>query len=131
MSPDHNPPWDDAPSKPYFSVGAGSLAAFLWKSRDEQSAWQYEFNLFRVNGNGEVSQLLTPADLLYVVKLAQVLAQLIAEDDGLPLRDQRPLAELAEDLGNWLQRAQGGTDLKDQSPESLRCPARRKKGHHS
>lgn len=80
-------------------VGAGRLASMIWKAGDEQSGWRYRFNLFRTSGRGgRISQVFTPADVIYFVKLAQVLAAVIADDGCLDPIERGVLKRLADDL---------------------------------
>lgn len=85
--------------KPYCSVGAGQLTSFVWKSGDQDSGWRYRFNLFRLAAKGgRVSQLFGPSDLFHFVKLAQVLAAVLADDGCLSSGDRRVLKRLAANL---------------------------------
>lgn len=82
--------------KPYAMVGAGSLAASLWKLGNESDGWRYDFTVFRLDHQqGEVSQVLTPCDIADLVKLARVLAQVIADDGCVPSGLRRELDALA------------------------------------
>lgn len=92
--------------KPYCSVGAGRLTAFVWKSGDNDPGGRYQFNLFRLAADGgRVSQLFAPADLIHFVKLTQVLAAVIADDGCLSPVDRGVLKRLADDLDQLLLRA--------------------------
>lgn len=81
--------------KPYAMVGAGKLVSTLWKSGDQQAGWRYHFNLFRMTARGQVGQLLSPGDLIDLIKLARVLAATLAEDGCLSSARRRELACLA------------------------------------
>lgn len=75
--------------KPYAMVGAGRLAASIWKTGDERSGWNYRFNVFRMSGtNGRVTQRFSPNDVADLAKLVRVLAFTLA-DDGCVTADLR------------------------------------------
>ncbi len=77
-------------TKPYCSIGAGQLTAFLWKDGDRVGGARYRFNAFRLlKGNGKVSQSFRPADLKSFAKLIQVLTALIADDGCLEDAERR------------------------------------------
>jgi hypothetical protein len=78
--------------KPHAMLGAGGLAAALWKTGDPRSGWRYRFNIFRMrHTSGRVSQQLAPGDVPDLVKLAQLLAFTFSEEEDLD-------AELRDDL---------------------------------
>ena len=80
-------------------LGAGRLASVLWKTGDELSGWRYRFNVYRMTAsNGEVCQLLRPADVRDLVKLSQVLAAVLADDGCVSVKQRRELADLAAKL---------------------------------
>lgn len=80
-------------------LGAGKLAAAVWKIGDQVAGWRYRFNLFRMPfRTGRVSQLLRSADLTDLVKLCQVLAATLAEDGCLPPAERAALCQLAARL---------------------------------
>jgi hypothetical protein len=80
-------------SKPHAMLGAGNLTAALWKTGDPRSGWRYRFNVFRMHhASGRVSQRLGPGDVPDLVKLAQLLALTLSEEEDLD-------AELRDDLG--------------------------------
>ena len=82
--------------KPYAMLGAGKLAASLWKLGDEAAGWRYRFNIFQLNSkSGRVSQRLAPSDVGDLVKLAQILAATLADDGCLSAEQRRKLADLA------------------------------------
>ncbi len=77
-------------TEPYAVTGAGPITAFIRKSGDEQSGWQYRFNIFRMyQTSGRVSQWFHPSDLEHIAKLVKVVAQELAQDGCLKneLRD--------------------------------------------
>ena len=79
--------------KPCAMLGAGSLAASLNKYGDEQGGWRYRFNIFRMSkASGRVSHKLSPRDMPDLVRLAQLLAFTLSEEDGLD-------SSLRDDLG--------------------------------
>lgn len=83
-------------------VGAGRLASMIWKDGDEQLGWRYRFNVFRTQSRGgRVSQLFTPADVIHLVKLAQVLAAVISDDGCLDPIERGVLKRLADDLDEF------------------------------
>lgn len=87
---DHQLATEETPSTshgPYMMLGAGQLCAAVRKEGDEQSGWQYRFNVFRMSKKtGTVEQCFNPGDITDLVKLARVLAYAIA-DDGCLSRD--------------------------------------------
>lgn len=86
-------------NKPYAMVGAGRLAASIWKSGNEADGWSYGFNVFRCEAStGEVSQRLEPDDIRSMAKLARVLAQVIADDGCVSSEQRNDLHCLATDL---------------------------------
>jgi hypothetical protein len=94
-----------ANSKPMGMVGAGRLTSMIWKHGNQQSGWRYRFNLFRTaTGGGRVSQLFRPADVIHFVKLAQVLASVIADDGCLSQVERGVLKRLAADLDELWER---------------------------
>ena len=107
--------------RPYCSLGAGNLTSFLWKSGDADSGWRYRFKLFRMAAqDGRVSQLFRPADLMHFVKLAQVMAAVIA-DDGCLSPERGDLRRLATELDELLTRSAEPTNAHPASsnPEEL------------
>lgn len=85
--------------KPYAMVGAGTLAASLWKLGNESDGWRYDFTVFRLDPqNGDVSQILAPSNIGDLVKLARVLAQVVADDGCVPSALRRELDALASNL---------------------------------
>ena len=92
--------------KPMAMVGAGRLTSMIWKDGDERAGWRYSFNLFRLAAQGgRVSQLFKPADVIHFVKLAQVLAAVIADDGCLTQIECGVLKRLAKDLDGVLGHA--------------------------
>jgi hypothetical protein len=85
--------------KPCAMLGTGQLVSNLWKFPDDQGGWRYRFNIYRMSGgNGHVSQLLRPVDVQDLVKLCQVLAATLANDDYIPAEQQYDLADLSVKL---------------------------------
>lgn len=71
----------------------------IWKTGDDNSGWRYRFNLFRTRRRGgRVGQLFAPADVIQLVKLAQVLAAVIADDGCLDPIERGVLKRLATEL---------------------------------
>lgn len=86
-------------NKPYAMVGAGDLAASIWKERALNARWKYGFNIFRLDSrNGRVTQQLLPRDILDLIKLARVLAQVIADDGCLSSQIRQELLSLAASI---------------------------------
>ena len=80
-------------------LGTRRLASALWKIPNKQGDWTCRFNVYRMNGRtGHVSQLLRPDDVPDLVKLCQVLAVTLANDDCIPADQRRTLADLAVKL---------------------------------
>ena len=100
-NPRHNVP----PEKPMGMVGSGPLTALIWKSGHQDSGWRYQFSLFRQLRAGKVSQLFRPLDLIYFIKLLQVLAAVIADDGCLSPVETGVLRRVEQDLDQLLQRA--------------------------
>lgn len=101
--------------KPYCSIGSGPLTSFLWKSGDANKGWRYHYNVFRLaSKGGRLRQLFAPSDLIYFVKLIQVLASVIADDGCLSAVDRGVLRRLATDLDSLLRNA---TNLRSASNE--------------
>lgn len=91
--------------KPMGMVGAGPLTSMIWKTGDPDAGWRYRFNLFRTTSrSGRISQLFTPADVIHFVKLAHVLAAVLADDGCLSPVERGVLKRLAADLDEWWSR---------------------------
>ena len=100
-----NPRKSSAAEKPIGMVGSGPLTALIWKSGHQDSGWRYQFSLFRQLKAGKVSQLFRPLDLMYFIKLLQVLAAVIADDGCLSPVETGVLRRIEQDLDRLLQRA--------------------------
>ena len=100
-----NPRRNAPPEKPMGMVGSGPLTALIWKSGHQDSGWRYQFSLFRQLRAGKVSQLFRPLDLIYFIKLLQVLAAVIADDGCLSPVETGVLRRVEQDLDRLLQRA--------------------------
>lgn len=100
MQPLTNVPSDqEFCKKPYRFVGAGRLTSMLWKTGDEHSGGKYRFNIVRGPTLLEsFNPLFEPADLSDLVKLAQVMASVIADDGCLHADDRKRLKSLISDL---------------------------------
>ncbi len=98
---------DMSTPKPMGVVGAGQLASMIWKDGDQFAGWRYRFNLFRMDRRGKrISQLFRPSDVIHLVKLAQVLAAVLADDGCLTAVERGSLKRLADDLDQfWNQTA--------------------------
>lgn len=101
----NNPRHKVPPEKPMGMVGSGPLTALIWKSGHQDSGWRYQFSLFRQLRAGKVSQLFRPLDLMYFIKLLQVIAAVIADDGCLSPIETGVLRRVEEDLDQLLQRA--------------------------
>ncbi len=113
--------------KPMAMVGAGRLTSMIWKNGDERTGWRYSFNLFRLTTHGgRVSQLFKPADVIHLVKLAQVLAAVIADDGCLTQIECGVLKRLATDLDEVLRdtpdNSEGFQDGEKRSPHAAASP---------
>lgn len=104
-------PLTDVPSdqkfckKPYSFVGAGRLTSMLWKTGDEHSGVRYRFNIVRGPSLLEsFNPLFEPADLSDLVKLAQVMASVIADDGCLQADDRKRLRWLIKELDALTRR---------------------------
>ncbi len=81
---------DASEKRPTALLGAGRLAAMLWRSYAGKRGWLYRFNIFRVNQrSGRVTQHFTSEDVGDFAKLVQLLACAMSEDGYLEpdLRD--------------------------------------------
>lgn len=88
-------------TKPDAMVGAGRLAAGLWKNRNGQV--DYDFNVFRVDRTtGDVTQRFQSGDLPDLARLAQLLAAEISRDEALGDETCDDLACLASCLEDVL-----------------------------
>jgi hypothetical protein len=85
--------------KPYAMVGAGDLTASIWKECAVGASWKYGFNIFRLDRrNDRVTQRLLPGDIGDLIKLARVLAQVIADDGCLSSQIRQELLSLAASI---------------------------------
>ena len=85
--------------KPYAMVGAGRLTASIWKEPGLNARWKYGFNIFRLDSrNRRVTQRLLPRDIADLIKLARVLAQVIADDGCSSSGVRRELLSLAASI---------------------------------
>lgn len=85
--------------KPYAMLGAGELSVSLWKRGNDTEGWSYDFTVFRLDvSTGEVDQLMNLAHLGDFVKLARVLAQVIADDGCVSHTLRRKLNRLASQI---------------------------------
>ncbi len=100
-----NPRKSATAEKPMGMVGAGPLTALIWKNGHQDSGWRYQFSLFRQLRAGKVSQLFRPLDLMYFIKLLQVIAAVIADDGCLSPIETGVLRRVEQDLDQLLQRA--------------------------
>lgn len=91
-------------NEPYMVVGAGELVSHVRRSAVEPGVMSYYFNLFRLQLDGEASQLFRPRDLIDIVKACQVLAFTIADDGWVSSELRRELLALADDLDAVTQR---------------------------
>lgn len=89
MSTDH---------EPYAVLGAGELVSHVRRTAVEPGAMSYYFNLFRLQLDGEATQLFRPNDLINIVKACQVLAFTIADDGWVSNKLRRELLALADGL---------------------------------
>lgn len=105
--------------KPMGMVGAGPLTSMIWKSGEEDAGWRYRFNLFRTTARGgRVSQLFTPADVIHFVRLAHVLAEVLADDGCLSPIERGVLKRLAAELDEWWSRQTRKTAGNGQTPQN-------------
>ena len=105
-------PQNDATSRPYAVIGAGDLVSHLQRSSDDVGTLSYQFNLFRMQQNAEVTHALRPEDLRHIVKVCQVMAFAIADDGWIPAVVRRELFALANDLDEVTQRWSTSNDEK-------------------
>ena len=84
--------------KPYAVLGAGELVSHVNRTAVEPGVMSYYFNLFRLQVDGEATQLFRPTDLINIVKACQVLAFTIADDGWVSDKLRRDLLALADSL---------------------------------
>ena len=84
--------------QPYFVAGAGELVCHVHRDDEGKSSFEYRFNLFRIDSEGEATSWLRADDLRDIVKACQVLAFSIADDGWIEDSLREELAELANDL---------------------------------
>ena len=85
-------------NQPHFVSGAGELVCHVHRDDVGQSSFQYRFNLFRIDSDGEATSWLRADDLRDIVKACQVLAFSIADDGWVEDSLREELAELANEL---------------------------------
>lgn len=86
-------------NKPYLMFGAGKLTASVWKSEAAHAGCLYRFNIYRLCADsGCVTQRLSASDVPDLVKLARVLAQVIADDGGICSDLRQRLDDLAASI---------------------------------
>ena len=89
--------------KPYAMLGAGPLAASIWKAKRKGQQFAYRFNIFRMCArSGQVSQRFTPSDIPHLVSLVRLLAFEIANDGCLDVNQRDDLSCLAACLDEVL-----------------------------
>ena len=94
--------------KPYATMGAGRLAATLWKLGEERSGWRYRFSLFRMSPHsGHVTQRFGPDDIQDIAKLLRLLAFTLADDGCLSASLRSDLRCLSTCLGAAMGIADG------------------------
>ena len=99
--------------RPMEIVGAGPLISTIWKLGDEHTGWRYRFNLTRQTSSKSVfTDLFQPLDLVNFIKLIQVLAAVIADDECLTQAERTTLRNLAAQLDDFL----GGAIFKANEP---------------
>ena len=85
------------PTKPDATVATGRLAARFWKKTNGQ--FEYDFEVFRNDQtDGEASHHFQSADLVDLVRLVQLLADEISQDESLGSKTCDDLASLAMSL---------------------------------
>jgi len=84
--------------QPHFVAGAGELVCHVHRDDEGRSSFQYRFNLFRIDSEGEATSWLRANDLRDIVKACQVLAFSIADDGWIEGSLREELAELANEL---------------------------------
>jgi len=117
--------------KPMGMVGAGPLTSMIWKTGDQDAGWRYRFNLFRTSARGgRVSQLFTPADVIHFVKLAHVLAKVLADDGCLSPIERGVLKRLAAELDEWWSRQPQKTPRNGQASQNGHFSSHSTDGDH-
>ncbi len=91
--------------RPYTVIGAESLTSSLYKTGDESVGFQYRFNITRLNARtGRVSQWFAPADVIALVKLAQVIASELQHDGCMNAMLRDDLRRVAMHLDEALDK---------------------------
>ena len=91
----------DLTQEPHTMIGAGRLAAGLWKKRTDEI--DFDFNVFRLDRNtGVVGQQFQSGDLADLARLVQLLAAEMATDEALGVETCDDLACLAASLEDVL-----------------------------
>jgi hypothetical protein len=100
-----------ARTRPYAVLGAGDLVSHLQRRCGNGEPARYRFNLFRICPGERVTHALRPGDLRDIVKLCQVVAFTIADDDWIHRNLRRELVQLADELDqvtrNWSESDDG------------------------
>lgn len=92
-------------------LGAGPLAASVWKAERKGERFAYRFNIFRMCAmSGRVSQRFTPNDIPYLASLVRLLAFEIANDGCLDVSSRDDLFCLAACLDEVLGKSRTEAD---------------------
>ena len=106
--------------KPYAMLGAGPLAASIWKAKRKGRQFAYRFNIFRMCAkSGQVSQRFTPRDIPHLVSLVRLLAFEIANDGCLDVSLRDDLFCLAACLDEVLGKPRtANSNCSDDNPSA-------------
>jgi hypothetical protein len=89
--------------KPHAVLGAGNLTSAIWKAAELGNDELFYFNVFRMDAQtGDVTQRFAMSDILDLIRLAQVLAIALSEENCLDDHLRDDLACLASCLDEVL-----------------------------
>ena len=97
--------------RPYAVIGSGQLRSQVWKNETATST-TYQFNIFRQDESGQVDHRFGPDHIVQLIKLAQVIAMMLADGDGM-CSSHRTLME------EWADRLDVITSEYDESQRDL------------
>ena len=99
--------------QPYCFLGSGRLVAILWKTPTSEFDARYRFSVGCGPTSGDESSLFfEPADIKYLVKLAQVTASFIADDGCMDEFQRNEIRQVAEELDQLTQQWDATDRLK-------------------
>ena len=90
--------------QPVAVLGAGDLVSHLHRGDHAGDPANYRFNVFRLDGDLQVTHELRPGDLRDLIKLCQVLAFAIVDDGWIPRETSDSLRGLFDELDALTRR---------------------------